>query len=191
MSSLQTIKYLMACTSLIGLPTVCGSTGIYGGLEKLYIIAYKDLAPASGDAGTPVYTLSTGGLVSEIGLVDTKKYVEIGLLKSTSGVKETMTKNAQSGTNFMTQEITLVLSDITAENRVFIESVRYQPVSILVKSRTGKWFVTGLNGQLELSALEGGTGTVETDLTGYTLTFQGIDGNLLPQVDDALITDII
>ena len=180
----------MACPSITALPRTCGTEGIYGGLEKLYIIAYKDLAPASGVAGTPIYVL-TSGMVSDIGLVDTKTFVEVGLLKSTSGIKETLTKNFQSGTNFFTQESTLILSDITTENRAFINSVRYQPVSILVKTRTGKWFVTGLNGQLELSAAEGGTGTAETDLTGYTLTFQGIDGNMIPQVEESLIADIV
>ncbi|SFW91351.1 hypothetical protein SAMN05661012_06768, partial [Chitinophaga sancti] len=46
------------------------------------------------------------------------------------------------------------------------------------------------NGQMELSALEGGTGTAEADLIGHTLTFTGTDTKLIQQVDSSLIPTI-
>jgi len=178
----------MACSSLTSLPRACGE-GVVGGLEKLYMIAFQDLAPVSGS--TEVYSVSTDGIVNEVGLQSGKTFVEVGLLKSTAGLKEALTKNNQTGTSFLTQTFTLVLSNITTTNRTWVESVMDQPVAVLVKSRTGKFFVAGLNGQFELSALESGTGTAEGDLMGYSLTFSGIDTKLVPQVDDTIITDII
>lgn len=181
----------MACTSLIALPRACGAEGIIAGLEKLYVIAYSDLAPATGVAGTPIYTTTTGGVISDIGLASGKVYVQVGLLKSTAGVKENMTKDSSKGIAFFTQEFSLTLADLTVENKTFIESVLNQPISILIKSRTGKYFVAGLNGLFELSALEGGTGTAESDLIGYTLTFQGLETKLIPMVDAALIPTLL
>lgn len=181
----------MACASLTSLPRACGAEGNVAGLEKLYIISYADLDPSTGTAGDPIYTTAVGGMISDIGLKTGKTYVEIGLAKSTSGIKETLTKNDQNGVSFLTQEITLVLHGLSLENRAFINSVKNQPVSILVRSRMNKWFVTGLNGQLELSAMEGGTGTAQEDLNGYTLTFSGIDAGLIPQVEQALIATLL
>ena len=181
----------MACPSLTALPRACGTEGIVAGLEKLYIIAFNDLAPASGDAGDPVYTTAVNGMVSDIGLAASKTYVEVGLLKSTASVGESGVFNPQNGVNFVNQTVVMVLGGLSVENRSFVEKVMNQPVSILLKSRTGKWYVTGLNGQLELSALEGGTGTAPEDLNGYTLTFTGIETGLMPQVEAALISTII
>lgn len=178
----------MACSSIVALPRVCGAEGVVAGLEELYMIAHTDLATVSG---TTNHTTASNGVVNDIGLDSAKKYVQIGLLKSTAGLNEALTKNAQTGTAFLTQTFTLVLSNLSTENKQFIESVMNQPVSILIKSRTGKWFVAGLNGQFELSALEGGTGIAEGDLIGYTLTFTGLSTKMIPQVDESIITTLI
>jgi hypothetical protein len=182
---------MAACVSVAALARACGTDGVAAGIEQLYIIAFKDLAPISGDAGTPIYATASNGMVSNIGLADTKSYVKIDLLKSTSGFKDPMTKNNQNGTLFYTPEMNLVLSDLTIENRNFILSVQNQPVSMLYLNRTGKYFVVGLNGQFELSALEGGTGTAEADLIGSTLTFSGIDTVPMRQVELALVPTLL
>lgn len=181
----------MACPSLIALPRACGAEGVVAGLEKVYMIAFNDLAIPVGQTTDEVYTESVNGMISAIGLDASKSFVEVGLLKSTAGLNEALTKDTKTGTSFLTQTFTLVLSDLTADNRIFIQGVMNQPVSILIKTRTGKYFASGLNGQLELSGLEGGTGTAEGDLIGYTLTFSGIDTKLIPQVDPTIVADLI
>lgn len=175
----------MACNSLVSLPRVCPE-GVLAGVEKVYIIAFKDLKVLSGS--TDVFATNTGGTVTQIGLQSGKTYVEIGLLKSTSGLNEALTKNNQNGTSFFTQTFTLVLSDLTTENHKFIKDVQNQPVSVLYRSRTGKWYAAGLNGQFEVSAIEGGTGVAEEDLIGYTITFNGISTTVAPIVLDSVVT---
>ena len=51
----------MACISLTALPLTCGAEGNMGGLEKVYMLAAKDLAPTTGTAGDPVFTTATNG----------------------------------------------------------------------------------------------------------------------------------
>lgn len=178
----------MACASLTALPRACGTEGIVAGLEKLYMISFSDLT--IGDDGK-TYTIAENGMVSDISVTVAKLFTEVGLLKSTAGLNEALTKNAQNGTAFFTQTFTLVLSDLTVENKKFVESVLNQPVAILIRTRTGKYFTTGLNGQFELATLEGGTGIAEGDLTGYTLTFTGIDTKLVPQVDPTIVASLL
>lgn len=181
----------MACISLAALPRACGAEGVLAGLEKLYAISFIDLAVPTGATNGDVYTTSTGGLISAIGLDSGKKFVEIGLLKSSAGLSETLTKDSTKGISYLTQSFTMVLADLTSDNKTFVEGVMNQPIAIIVKSRTGKFYAAGLNGQLELSALESGTGTAEGDTIGYTLTFSGISTKLIPQVDSTIISTLI
>ena len=180
----------MACTSLVALPRACGASGIVAGIETLYIISFADLVP--GDDGNP-YTLADNGMVATItpNSYGSKHFVEIGLLKSSAGLNETLTKDLTKGTAYFTQTLTVVLSDLTVENQTFIGSVLRQPVAIIVRSRTGNYFAAGLNGLLELATMVGGTGIAEGDLMGYTLTFNGIDVNLVPSVDPTIIAGLI
>jgi hypothetical protein len=177
----------MACNSLTSLPRSC-SEGVLAGVEKVYIIAFKDLS-ASTVTGE-VYSANSANTIVQIYTQTGKSFVEIGLLKSTSGLQEALTKDNTNGTSFFTQTFTLVLSDLTSTNQEFIRNVQNQPVAILYKSRTGKWFTAGLNGAFEISAIEGGTGTAEADLIGYTLTFNGISTTVAPIVLSTLIPTI-
>lgn len=179
----------MACNSLSSLPRSC-SEGVLAGLEKVYIIAFKDLVPVS-TGSTEVYSTSGSGVVNEIGLASGKTFVEIGLLKSTSGLNETLTKDNTKGTSFFTQVYTLVLGDLNTDNQAFIKNVQNQPVSMIYKTRTGKYFVIGLNGQFEVSGIEGGTGVAEADLIGHTLTFSGISTSVASLIDESIVTDLI
>lgn len=181
----------MACPSLIALPRACGTAGIMAGLEKVYMIAFNDLAVPQGQTTDEVYTESVNGMISAIGLDSSKSFAEVGLLKSTAGLNEKLTKDSKTGTAFLTQTFTLVLPDLTADNRIFVNSVMNQPVAVLIKTRTGRFYVAGLNGQLELADMDGGTGTAEGDLNGYNLTFNGIDTKLISQVDPTIVADLI
>ncbi len=179
----------MACSSLVALPRACGSEGIVGGLEKMWVIAFQDLATVTGS--TNAYSTSVDGIVNHIALDATKKYVEIGLLKSSAGIEETLTKDSAKGTAFFTQTMTVVLAGLSIENKKFVEAVLNQPVSVLVKTKTQKYFAAGLNGLFELSAATGGTGIQDADMQGHTLTFAGVDTKQILLVDDSIVSGLI
>lgn len=179
----------MPCLSLTALPRACAD-GVIAGLEKVYIIAFKDLAPINTGT-TAVFSASTTGVVNVVTRLATKTFVEIGLLKSTSGLNEKLTKDDSKGVSFFEQSFTLVLGDITVDNQTFIKNVTNQPVVVIYKTRTGKHFIAGLNGQFEVSAIEGGTGTAEADLIGYTLTFNGNSTTVAPFILDSLVPTLL
>lgn len=181
----------MACASLTALLKTCGNTGVIGGLEKMYAIAFADLEPVSGSTTGDVYTVSTGGLVSDIGVKTAKSFVEVGLLKSSSSLAESMTKDPTKAVLYFTQTFSLVLAEMTQENKAWVESVMNQPIVIIVKSRNGKFYVAGLNGLMEASKIDSTTGAAEGDGNSYTLEFTGIDTQLVKQVDPTLIPTLL
>ena len=67
----------MPCSSLVALPRVCGTDGVVGGIVELRMLAFADLAPVT-TGSTALFTQATpGGIVSAVGLVATKKFINI------------------------------------------------------------------------------------------------------------------
>lgn len=177
----------MACNSLVAITRVCG-TSIVPGSEKLWMIAYKDLYPISG---TDVYTLSSN-LVNAIGITgSTVSYVEIGYLRDSAGFDSEGTIDPTKGVAFSTNTLTFKLGDLSVDNQLFLESVMTQPVSAILKLRTGRYYVLGLKGQLQLSAFQATSGKAAADEVSYTLTFNEIDGIVPRQVDPSIINSLI
>ena len=181
----------MACSSLVALPRACGASGIIAGSEKLYIISFADLAPLSGSPTGEVYSAATSGIVNIINVASGKTFVEIGLTRDSTGINEVLTKDLKTGNAFFTQTLTVVLSELSIQNQAFISSVLNQPVTVILKARTGKYYVAGLNGLLELATVEGGSGIQSTDLNGYKMTFTGIDSLPIQIVDTTIIPSLI
>lgn len=182
----------MACVnnSITELLRECND-GTLGGLySEIYMIAYKDLKPVSS-ASTSTYTVNSANTVTAVGVVSGKTFVQVDLLKSTSGLVEKATVDTTKGTNFFTQTFSLVLSDYTEANINFIDTVKGQPVAIIMKTRTDKYLVIGLNGQLTFTALDGGTGTAEADQIGWTLTFEGNSRSVALRIQDSLVPTLL
>jgi len=175
----------MSCSSLTALPRECNE-GVIAGLERVYMIAFKDLQKITGSE--EVFSADTTGTVVQINT--SNGFVEIGLLKSTSGLEEKLTKDPAKGTCYFTQTFKLVLGDLTSANQNFIASVVNQPVAVIYKTRTGLFFVVGLNGQFEVTSVTGGTGVAESDMIGYQVDFAGISKTTAPLVSSALVTTL-
>lgn len=176
----------MACLSLSGLSRTCG-VAVLGGVEKFYAIAYKDLVPVS-TATTEVFAVGTNDVVNDIG-VSATTFVEIELVRETSGLNETYTKEGL--VSYFTQTGTLVLGEISIENRNFVKSLINNPVAIIYKSKMGKYYLIGQDGTCEMTASEGGLGTAIGDTNGYTITFTATSSKPAYIVDESLIPSLI
>ena len=179
----------MACPSLVALARDCQGAQI-GGAETIYAISFKDLVPVSS-ATTEVYSASSNNIVISVGTSGSTKFVKIAVAKNTAGFTESLKKDLTTGTNYIEQKVTIDVQGLSTENRNFVESVRYQPIALLVKTRTKKWFLIGADGELELSALEAGIGVKADDGQGYKMTFDGVSANLALPVDSTIIASIV
>lgn len=179
----------MACTSLVNIANNCERRGIMGGISTAYMMSVADTYSWPGYANGNIYTISEAGYVDSINVIPGKFFVEIGLLKATSGIGENGTANINGG--FTVEQIfTLVLAEINAEVTAWIDNIISQPVIVIVKTITGKYFAAGLNQNMMLASIAGGTGINFTDLNGYTLTFSAIEGRTIRPVLPTLIPEI-
>lgn len=177
----------MACSSISSVSRLCG-TSLVPGSEKLWMVAHKDLYNISG---TDTYIVGTSSnLVTDIGLTGSIKYQEIGYLRDSAGFDSNGTIDPTKGVAFSTNTLTFKLGDLSVENQLFLESVMTQPVSAILKLRTGKYYVLGLAGLFQLSGFQATSGKSANDEVSYTLTFNEIDGLVPRQVSPTLILTI-
>lgn len=179
----------MACPSIITITQECGAEGNLGGIEKLYMIAFKDLVNIG--VSQEVYSKSTSGLVNEIGVLTAKNFVEIPIANNTSGITSEMTKDNATRAQFFTETLPLVLAGLSIDNSNFVASVMSQKVAIIVKDANGNFLAMGLNGKTEVTAMTTGTGTAATDLSGFNITFSGTSRHLPMLVDPSIIADLL
>jgi len=181
----------MACNSITAISRVCG-TSLIPGSEKLWMIAHKDLYAISG---TDVYTVGATGSntwVTAIGITaSVGTYKNIGYLRDTASFTGEGTLDPARGVAFSTNTLTFKLGDLSLENQTFLETVLTQPVSAILKLRTGKYYVLGLGGLFQLSAFTVTSGAGPADEVSYTLTFNEIDGIVPRQVNPSLISTIV
>lgn len=179
----------MACASVQAYSKQCGK-GISGGVQKLWIVAYSDLAPISGS--TEVYALASGStMVSNISLASGKTFSSVGILKESVSYKGSAKKDSTTNSFDNTTEITLSISNISTTAQAFVDNLFEQPISLLIKLRSGKYIVCGLNGLTELESAEESTGTKNADFNGYTLKFSGSESGMTLVVDPTLILSIV
>ena len=179
---------MATCQTLKELPLVCGSEGSFGGTQKVYMIADKDLGTVTGST-LPYAVSPTTGVITEIALAaPAVGFVQIGQLKNVAGLASELTKNATTGSQYFTSTATMQLQGLTPENYAFIESVRYQPVSFVFQSRSGNYYsVFGL----EIATLSTGTGIGQDDLNGMTMTFTGTSAKPELITEQSAVADVI
>lgn len=179
----------MSCNSITAITRLCGSA-IVPGSEKLWLIAYKDLSYVGPTGSQEVFTVGTSSnLVDNIG-VGTHSYAEIGFLRDSAGFDSEGTVDPTRGVAFSTNTLSFKLGDLSVDNQLFLQNVMAQPVSALVKLRTGRYYVLGLKGQLQMSAFTATSGRAPGDEVSYTLTFNEVDGIVPRQVDPTIIASL-
>lgn len=177
----------MSCNSISAITKLCGAS-VVPGSEKLWLIAYKDLIEI-GTSGK-VYNVGTSSnLVDNINC--TQSYAEIGFLRDSAGFDSEGTIDPLRGVAFSTNTLSFKLGDLSVENQLFLANVMTQPVSALIKLRTGKYYVLGLAGQLQMSAFTATSGRGPGDEVSYTITFNEIDGIVPRQVDPTIVNGLI
>lgn len=176
----------MACESLIAYSKECSSKA--GGVQRLWLLAYKDLGLIE-NTNAP-YTVGVSGEISDVAFNGDERFVNVGIIKNTVGLSETLTKTVETGTSEITTELTLVISQISNASRAFAQSLADGEIVALIQLRSGKYLITGLDGGLEVSTIVGGSGTAGADLNGYTITMAGVENELSRLVSDAIITDL-
>ena len=135
-----------------------------GGLNAVYLINKQDL--------TVTYNVTDTDVIDSLGTAIPAFKFDI---KGSSTYTENITSSRENGTTTFEQVLELQLTKLTKEDHKTVKLIAYGSPSILVEDNNGNVFVAGLEHGLDVS---GGTivsGASMNDMSGYTLTFSGME----------------
>ena len=136
-----------------------------GGLNAVYIIN-------KGDLGVVDYNATNTDVIDSFAGTPTAYKFDI---KGGSTYTENITSSRENGTTTFEQVLELQLTKLTKEDHKTVKLLAYGSPHILVEDNNRNVFVAGLEHGLDIS---GGTivsGAAMGDMSGYTLTFSGME----------------
>jgi hypothetical protein len=147
-----------------------------GGLNAVYFINKGDLGAATYD------TTNTDAIDSFAGTPTAYKFD----IKGGSTYTENITSSRENGTTTFEQVLELQLTKLSKEDHKTVKLLAYGSPHILVEDNNGNVFVAGLEHGMDIS---GGTivsGAAMGDMSGYTLTFSGMERVPANFLDDTI-----
>jgi hypothetical protein len=142
------------------------------------------LEPCKDSVGglNAVYFVNKGSLDVGYDSVDTDVIDDLGTptaykfdIKGGSTYTENITSSRENGTTTFEQVLELQLTKLTKEDHKTVKLLAFGSPHILIEDNNGNVFVAGLEHGLDVS---GGTivsGASMGDMSGYTLTFSGME----------------
>jgi len=142
------------------------------------------LEPCKDSVGglNAVYFINKGGITAGYDVTDTDVIDDLGTptaykfdIKGGSTYTENITSSRENGTTTFEQVLELQLTKLTKEDHKTVKLLAYGSPHVLIEDNNGNVFVAGLEHGLDVS---GGTivsGAAMGDMSGYTLTFSGME----------------
>jgi hypothetical protein len=96
-------------------------------------------------------------------------------LKGTSSLEETITASADNGTVFYEQALNLTLPKLSASDTKEIKLLAASRPQIIIQDYNNNYMVVGLENGADVSGGTIVTGAAMGDMSGYTLTFTGME----------------
>ena len=152
----------MACDITDGRLLPCKDT--VGGLKNVYFINYDtadDLTESADD--TIASTEFTGTTAYQYAL------------KGTSSLTQNITSSRENGTTFFEQVLELTLPKLSTADNKEIKLLAFGRPRIVVEDYNGNFFVVGREHGADVTGGTVVTGAAMGDLSGYTLTFTGME----------------
>ena len=176
----------MACVITSGRNVPCKSA--FGGIKAVYFCNYGDIASTTIDADQTISAITMTGSTLFF------KYD----VKGNSSLTTTITSSRDNGTTFYTQTLALTLPYLEAATRAEVQLLAAGRPQMVVEDYYGNQFLCGYENGMDLTGGTIVTGAAAGDLSGFTLTMEGmeevspyfIDSNVFPGslVSDTQIT---
>ena len=154
----------MACTLTTGRQLPCKSA--FGGIKRVYFADYGGIASVTVDATTKEATI--------VDAVSPPTWYEYDV-KGNSSLETTVTSSRENGTTFYTQTLNLTLTFLDAKTQTELQTLAISRPNIVVQDYYGNNFLCGLENGMECTGGTVVTGAAAGDLSGFTLTFEGME----------------
>lgn len=168
----------MACNLTSGRTEPCKDS--VGGLTKVY---FGDFDSFTIDDVT--YEASSDAIASITSTGTLYQYD----LKGTSSFEQTITSSRENGTTFYDQVLTLQFKKLDKETHDEIALLVVARPKVFVEDNNGNIFVAGLEYGVDCNGGTVVTGSAMGDLSGYTLTLQGMEKKPANFYEGTLSTD--
>jgi len=100
--------------------------------------------------------------------------------------------NKDNGTLWYNQGLSMILASDTKELRSEIHLLAQNEVMCIVEKANGTWVALGLEEGLQVAdANEYTSGVIKSDRQGHVIVLNGMENNEVPDVDDAIITQLL
>ena len=151
----------MACTLTTGRNIPCKSA--FGGIKSVFFADYGSLTAITVDATTKEATVT--------GSPDWYEYK----VKGNSSLETTVTSSRENGTTFYTQTLNLTLTFLDAKTQHELQILAWGRPYAVIQDYYGNHFLCGYENGMECTGGTVVTGAAAGDLSGFTLTFEGME----------------
>lgn len=164
----------MACSvTLTGITNNCENS--FGGVKKIYLAPYTEFS------GTV-----ENGIISELNVENFKSYYT---KKNVSSMTSTFTIDPANGTNYVSTELNLVFSKMSADKRLEVGTLASGDLCAIVIDSNGNGWFLGKDEPMIMTAGTAQTGVAKGDGNLYNLTFTDESRELpLPLSSAVLLT---
>ena len=152
----------MACAITSGRKVPCKSA--FGGIKRVYFCNYNDAT----------ITLDSDKEVSGITMEGSTTFFQYDV-KGNSSLTTTITSSRDNGTTFYTQTLALTLPYLDNATKNEVQLLAAGRPQMIVEDYYGNRFFCGYENGMDLTGGTIVTGAAAGDLSGFTLTMEGIE----------------
>ena len=164
----------MACLLTTGRSIPCKSA--FGGIKAAYFADFGAITAVTVDGGV-------SGTQQVTALTGTPTWYKFDV-KGNSSLETTVTSSRENGTTFYTQTLNLTLTYLDAKTQAELQLIATARPYVVVEDYYGNQFLCGFENGMECTGGTTVTGAAAGDLSGFTLTMEGME-ELAPYFLDA------
>ena len=153
----------MACDISRGRLEECKES--VGGITAVYFVN-------KGDLGAITYDLTDTDVIDAVAGTPNAYKFEV---RGTSNFIQTPNVSRENGTTFFEQALELVLPKLTKKDHNTVKLLAYGSPHVIIEDNNGNLFLAGLEYGMDISGGSIATGSAMGDMSGYTLSFTGME----------------
>ena len=153
----------MACDITLGRTEPCKDS--VGGINAVYFVNYGDITSVTYDSTDTDVVESVGGTPNAY------KYE----VRGNSTYTENIQSSRENGTTMFEQVLELTLKKLTKEDHNTIKLLSFGRPNIIIEDNNGNAFISGIEYGSDVTGGTVVTGGAMGDLSGYTLSFTGME----------------
>lgn len=153
----------MACDISRGRLEECKDS--VGGISAVYFVN-------KGDLGAITYDSTDTDVIEAVAGTPSAYKFDV---RGTSSFTETPTVSRDNGTAFFEQALELVLPKLTKKDHNTVKLLAYGSPHVIIEDNNGNFFLAGLEYGMDISGGSIATGSAMGDMSGYTLSFTGME----------------